>query len=158
MTDYSKQAEIYEAKQESIKNGTVTPPTFEENVSKLLQLSKDKFKSHYENQIATYKEYVQYLKEMDGNTSEANFFEGLIAKNMECVAYVEQNIVLSYLSKQLQPLWSEGDVLKMIAFQDHCTDLMNQYFKDLEQMVEIDKYIDENTGMTDNPEIMGRVN
>lgn len=143
MSHYDDIRDLHENKQPAV---AIKAPTFEENVSKLLQLSPDKFKVHYENQIATYTEYVQYLKQTDGEQGEIDFFNGLIAKNQECVAYVTQNNVLTTMCDDLRLLWSEGDVLKMIAFQDHCTELMNAYFKNMEQMVQIDKYIDDYSG------------
>lgn len=162
MGHYDEQREKHEAEKErGITTKPLQPPTFEENIGKLLNLSKDKFKLHYENQMATYKEYIAYLKEVDGETPEVVFFEGLIAKNQECVAYVDQNNVLSYLSEKLKTVWSEGDILKMINFQDHATEMMNQYFREMEQMVEIDKYIDERGDMLDDVNSvkdMGRMN
>lgn len=143
MTDYSKQEEIYEAKKEKERGISTTPTTFEQNVAKLVNLSDANIKQHYEYQVEIYTKYVDHLKQSSKNSDELAFFEGLVQKNLECIAYIDQNSPLKALCNALQCSWNTYDISRMVVFQEQASAALNVYFSNMEKMIEINKYLDQ---------------
>lgn len=140
MSHYDEQRDMYEQK---LKEAKPVQTTFEQNVAKLVNLSDANIKQHYEYQVEIYTKYVDHLKQSSENSDELAFFEGLVQKNLECIAYIDQNSPLRALCNALQCSWNTYDISRMVVFQEQASAALNVFFQNMEKMVEIEKYIDQ---------------
>lgn len=129
---------------------------YKQQLAKLIPISQELYLSNYEQQLSFYKDSVKMLETLPPDPAD---IEGSITEDEEylaelyttisqlekCIEFCKANNISDVFYKALSPVWTLGDMKKAVNLQDHVTEVIINYQKQLSNIINPSDGIEQNS-------------